>query len=336
MEERLRSYFLKSGYYVVRGVPFRYKGFDVTDIDLWLYGRTSSVSREVAIVDVKNKKTPQALERVFWVAGLKNALNATKSIIATTDRRPEVAEFGKSMGTVVLDGGFLKRLGSPEENLKQRLSDEELEDKISEYSLAKLDGDWKGRLIESKELLSKGLDFDSCIKWMNIASFFAEKVALNDRHSETASRCFYLVLSFLAIGFDHVLKDLSFEEAQQRKQSIKEGLTYGSRGKAGMETVIENTAALLKKYVSSSESISETIRRSVTHDLENLRTSIVAEQIAKADFIKNAFSIAKELEFRAYSRDYLEFNNFSLDCKSFILCLIDYFEIDRGAFVKGT
>lgn len=67
MEELLRSYFLKTGYYVVRGVPFIYEGFDVTDIDLWLYSRTSSVSREVALVDAKNKKTPQAIERIFWV-----------------------------------------------------------------------------------------------------------------------------------------------------------------------------------------------------------------------------------------------------------------------------
>lgn len=335
-EERLRSYFLRSGYYVVRGVPFRYKGFDVTDIDLWLYGRTSSVSREIAIVDIKNKKTPQALERVFWVEGLKKAMNATTSIVATTDKRPEVSEFGKSMGTAVLDGNFLQRLGTPEENLKQRLSDEELEEKINSYSLAKLDGDWKGRLNESKELLSKGLNFDSCIKWMDTANFFAEKVSINDRHSETAARCLYLVLSFLAIGFDHVLKDLSFEEANKRKQSIKEGLTYGSRGKKGMDIVIENTAALIKKYVTSSESVSETIRSAVTQDLESLRTSIVSEHIAKADFIKHAFSIAKELELRAYSREFLDFNNFSLDCKSFIFCLIDYFKIDRGLFVKGT
>lgn len=61
MEELLRSYFLKTGYYVVRGVPFIYEGFDVTDIDLWLYSRTSSVSREVALVDAKNKKTRKRL-----------------------------------------------------------------------------------------------------------------------------------------------------------------------------------------------------------------------------------------------------------------------------------
>ncbi len=77
MEESLRSYFLKTGYYVVRDVPFVYGGFDITDIDLWLYGRASSVSREITIVDAKNRRTPQAMERIFWVQGLRQATNAT-------------------------------------------------------------------------------------------------------------------------------------------------------------------------------------------------------------------------------------------------------------------
>ena len=92
MEELLRSYFLKAGYYVVRGVPFIYEGFDVTDIDLWLYSRTSSVSREITLVDAKNKKTPQAIERIFWVQGLRIATKATNAVVATTEKRQEVKE----------------------------------------------------------------------------------------------------------------------------------------------------------------------------------------------------------------------------------------------------
>lgn len=335
LEERLRSYFLKAGYYVARGVPFKYEGFDVTDIDLWLYGRTSSVSREIAIVDVKNKKTPQALERVFWVEGLKKAVNATNSIVATTDRRKEISDFGKSMGTIVLDGNFLQRLGSPEEHLKSRLSDEEIEQKINDYSLSKLDGDWKGRLTESKELLSKGLNFDSCIKWIENAHFFAEKVQSNDIQAETASRCFFLICSFLSIGLDFILKDLSFEEHRIRKERIKEGLTYGSRGKEGIDKIIENAAGLIKQYVSESSSISETIRSGVAKDLFKLRTTIISEHVSRSEFVKNAFSIARELEIKAYSREFLDFNSFSIDSKSFVFVLLDYFEMDRGGFIRG-
>ena len=35
MEEILRNYFLRARYYVARGVPYNYRGFGVTDIDLW-------------------------------------------------------------------------------------------------------------------------------------------------------------------------------------------------------------------------------------------------------------------------------------------------------------
>ena len=45
LEEKLRSYFLNNGYYVVRGAKYSYKGHDITDIDLLLYGRVSSLSR---------------------------------------------------------------------------------------------------------------------------------------------------------------------------------------------------------------------------------------------------------------------------------------------------
>lgn len=65
MEEALRAYFSDLGYFVVRSVPFKYEGFDVTDIDLWLYTRTSSVARHRAIVDIKNKKPLKQLSASF-------------------------------------------------------------------------------------------------------------------------------------------------------------------------------------------------------------------------------------------------------------------------------
>ena len=174
-EECLRGYFLKSGYYVVRGVPFIYEGFNVTDIDLWLYGRASSVSREITIVDVKNKKTPQAIERIFWVQGLRQATNATNAVVATTDNRQEVKDFGNDLGILVLDGKFLKKLKNSYDPVAERLWDEEFSSTIEEYSLGKLDGDWKGRIVECKSLLSKALSFDSCNEWLAHAQFFAEQ-----------------------------------------------------------------------------------------------------------------------------------------------------------------
>lgn len=104
MEELLRSYFLKTGYYVVRGVPFIYEGFDVTDIDLWLYSRNLSVSREITLVDAKNKRHHSGQERIFWVQGLRVATKATNAVVATTEKRQEVKDFGRELGVLVLMG----------------------------------------------------------------------------------------------------------------------------------------------------------------------------------------------------------------------------------------
>ena len=41
MEEKLRLYFLNNGYYVARGIKYVFEGNEITDIDLFLYGRVS-------------------------------------------------------------------------------------------------------------------------------------------------------------------------------------------------------------------------------------------------------------------------------------------------------
>ncbi len=73
-EESLRSYFNSSGFFSVRGVPFEHAGISLTDIDLWIYIRESNFARIRINVDIKNKRTPQAMERIFWTKGLQTIL----------------------------------------------------------------------------------------------------------------------------------------------------------------------------------------------------------------------------------------------------------------------
>src|SRR5205085_8304786 len=99
-EELLREYFLCLNYYVARGVHFTYGGEDITDVDLWLYQRQSPVSRQRINVDIKNKKTPQAIERILWARGLQATLGLDQCIVATTDNRPTVVDFGRDHNVV--------------------------------------------------------------------------------------------------------------------------------------------------------------------------------------------------------------------------------------------
>jgi hypothetical protein len=87
-EEALRCYFRDIGYFAVRGIPLTYKETDVTDVDIWLYVKPTSLTSERACVDVKRKRTPQVMERVLWTKGLKDVLGVDRAIVVTSDDRP--------------------------------------------------------------------------------------------------------------------------------------------------------------------------------------------------------------------------------------------------------
>jgi hypothetical protein len=317
LEETLRNYFLKAGYYVVRGVPFSFEGFNVTDIDLWLYGRASSVSREITIVDIKNKRTPQAIERIFWVQGLKKAVKATGAVVATTDRREAVKNFGKEIGVMVLDGAFLAKL-SKSYSETPRLTEEEFISKIDEYSLGKLDGDWKGRIASCKSLLSKKISFDSCNEWLHHAKFFAEQSITKPKQRESALRCLYVICSYIAIAIDFSLRELSFFDYDERIQLIKDGFTYGSRGSVGMKKVLDVAMGLVEQHTESGNLISKQVRNSIESQLSSLNTKILGEFFAKTEVSKKLFTIAKEFEEFAMQRNFLSHINSSVDMRGML------------------
>ena len=330
MEELLRNYFLQAGYYVVRGVPFVYEGFDVTDIDVWLYGRASSVSREITIVDSKNKKTPQAIERIFWVQGLKIATKATNAIVATNDRRQAVKDFGKELGIPVLDGLFLGKLKKFEDS--SRLTEEEYFKKIDDYALSKIDGDWRGRMQTSKSLLAKGLSFDSCNEWLLNGRFFAEQVITKPNQREVALKSLYLICSYIAIAIDYILREYSFLEQAERSTLIKDGFSYGSKGSSGFKKILNVTMGLVEQHAKDGLLISNQVRSSVDNQLATSNAEILGDFFSKNEVAKTLFTVAKELEALAMQRNFLSHATSSVDLRSLLMCLIEFWVMDRVLF----
>lgn len=328
-EELLRAYFLKSGYYVSRGVPFAYKGFDVTDIDLWLYSRASPVSRDIAIVDIKNKKTPQAIERIFWVQGLKHAVGASKAIIATTDRRQEVRDFGHDMNVLVLDGAFISKLGGKEKLNPNRFTEEEFYQLIDAYPFAKFDGDWKLRIRECKSFLAKGLNFDSCNVWLDHARFFVENSISNQLQRETSIRCFYLIVSYFALAVDYLLKDLSFLDQAERNFALQEGFTYGSKGRSGVKNMLELAVGLVEQYSVGGAVAAAQIRSGVDAQLSNMSASVLSEYLSKPEVGRSLFSAARELELLSMQKTFVHHGDASVELRGLLYCLLDFWGIDR-------
>lgn len=330
MEESLRSYFLQSGYYVSRGVPFRYNNFDITDIDLWLYHRTSPFSREVSIVDIKNKKTPQAIERIFWAQGLKNAIKANNAIVATTDRRREVTDFGRDLGIVVLDGSFLSRLDRIDNLLGKRLTEEEFIALVQSYTLEKMDGGWNNRMRLCKSLLASDLNFDSCNEWLYHLGFFLQQAVVRPQQREIAFRCGFLILSYLAITIDYLLKEILFLEQPMRIQLLRDGFTFGDRGKSGMEQILDVTMRLVEQHAENGNSISAQVKTSIRRSLSTDKSAILAEHLAKNEVARCLFQVAVELEHTAMSREFVNLADTSVESRSLVLCIADYFGLERS------
>src|SRR3546814_16425303 len=87
LEELVRAYLARQGFFALRSVSLRFEDEEVTDIAVWSYGRQSASIRTRTLFDVKGKRSPKAFERILWARGMKHALGCDRPIVATNDRK---------------------------------------------------------------------------------------------------------------------------------------------------------------------------------------------------------------------------------------------------------
>ncbi|WP_319409489.1 hypothetical protein [uncultured Desulfosarcina sp.] len=328
MEESLRRYFLNLGYFVLRGVKFRYHSFDVTDVDLWLYAKTSALARQRTNVDVKNKKTPQALERIFWVRGLKDTLGMDNCMVATTDSRADVREFGLTHKVGVLDGSFLARLQGSAKIQIERISEEEFLTKADHASLGKIGGDWKGRYEEAKSRVLTDLRFDGCNAYINDIQFFLEQLSSRNNSEPTLLRLAYAIISMFAIAMDFVLKDYSALDNRHRFQLLCEGFRYGDSGKA-YATRLTRLAAGLTEVAGIAPSTGKAVVDELNRQAEQIPAEALAEFFSKGSVHGSLFSAAIEFETAAFAPVVPIPSKLSSNTQGIIGVLCDFLGIDR-------
>ncbi|PMQ05111.1 hypothetical protein DyAD56_11065 [Dyella sp. AD56] len=323
-EEALRNYFLSIGYYVARGVKFTFRRFDVTDVDLWLYARNSPMSRERICVDIKNKKTPQALERIFWAKGLQAVLGLDSCIVATTDSRPDVRDFGLQHNVKVLDGKFLTRLTKSARSHKERITEEDFLADLDSSSLGRLGGDWRGRYEESKSRLLHSLNFDGCNAWLDDIEYLLAQIASNNQ----AWRLLYASCSHFMIAMDFILREFIAEDQEQRRQIIERGIRYGVSGQEFTEKVGRMAAALVES-VAAQPGLASTLQHEIRQQASNVKADLLAEFFAKNLSGSSSFDVALALEAAAFSPQVPTPSALPAQVQSVIGVLADFCGIDR-------
>ena len=331
-EELLREYFLRAGYFAVRGVPLNFDDLEVTDVDVWLYLRPSSLGRERVNVDAKDKGKPKALERVLWAKGLQSTLGLERAVVATTDKRSAVRQFGNKHGVLVLDGHFISRLaaqtGATSES--SRLSEEEFVELFVGERDDRFLGNWKKRLNVAKGRLLTQLEFDGCNAWLDDVRYFADQVVVSSR-KEAACRLLYLMQSFLLIGLDYSLRTLAFESTDLRRQAIESGFRYGSEGKASSARALSLATRLIEGYAPDARGMVQRIRASVDKDLSGLPVEALGEYFVRAEN-KDMFADAKAMEALAFARVFVRPAALEVQAQALIGVMLDFFGMDRVKF----
>lgn len=330
-EELLRSYFLGLGYFVVRGAKVRFASEDVTDIDLWLYARPSPLSRERVNVDAKFKRREaRALERVLWTKGLQRSLGLDRCIVATTDQRELVKEYGQELGVLVLDGAFWARLKNSVAEDEGRLSEEELlgslrlgrDDRVARTLIK--------RLEHGKSLLVTRLDFDACNHYLEEMREFLVDVLASS--STSTVRLFYLYCSYFLVALDYIYRRFAFEDLGRRRDILAEGFRHGTQGKARTESIVSLAERLIAAGSPERRSLGPQLRLNIFDELAALPVDILAEFFANQRVAADLLPMARVFERYAYGGELKHPDELEPNLKAVVGVTLDFVGVSRPQF----
>ena len=339
LEEVLRSYFLRAGFFVVRGVPFRLEGEDLSDIDLWLYERPTGTSRRVQICDIKHKQRPKAVERIFWTSGLAKALNVDGAYIATTDKRKSLRHLAEQLDLQLIDGTDIKRIRSSQTVLYQnRITDEQM---VQELKSA--DNELKSRFFQEERdyvitALSEGFGAPSAVRALEGFSRLARAAVSHHPNSKavrSAGRLAYLAAAITAESLDYVSTSAAFRTYKERRGVILNAVRLGALSGYDGQRALELALALVGKYAPGGQGSATVMQNNLEEDLEKIPADIVADQAIKLLRSDQLFLAGRELEMASYEVSLPTFDELEIASKSMLGALLDYASVDRERFANA-
>ena len=336
LEELVRAYFDRQGFFALRGTSFNHEGEQITDIDVWLYGRHSPSVRTRIVVDVKNKRSSKAFERILWTRGIQLALGCDKAVIATNDVNrniTKVTKFARQQKITVLTKSFLELLGN-KLDMTGRMSLEQFTDNIKRYEHHKQDGDWLKQIADAKSALVSLGGYPAFNTAMGGFGFFASRVETKLHHKEQALRGAYHTAALACIALDSALERVVYDDQTLRYRAIKDGVTYGDVGDARVQTSIESVLKLIREGMENGPAVSRQAEEAMQKMFKEVRADIIAEHFSKEQNASALVSVAKELDDRAFCQDPKNIQTLSTQAKSILGVYADFVQAKRTALLN--
>ena len=334
LEELVREYLARQGLFALRSVPLRYEDEEVTDIDVWCYGRQSASIRTRTLVDVKSKRSPKAFERILWSRGMQLALNCDKAIVATTDRNPKIVRFARQQEVALLTKGFLDRLRRKIDTSERQTLEQFLEN-IRKYPEHKQDGDWIKLIADAKSAVISLHGYPAFNKSMTMFRFFADRAHTRPQHKEQAVRASYLVAALACIALDDALVHVVYEDTPTRYKAITEGVRYGDAGDGKVQKSIDKVLSVMGQGMENGRVVARQAKDAMDTLFDRVRSEIIAEYFAKENNAAKLFAVAKELDSRAHSVNESKIMDLSIEAKSVLGVFSDFVQTNRAVLLNG-
>ena len=339
LEEVLRDYFLRAGYFVVRGVPYRIDGNDLTDIDLWLYERPTGSARRRQIVDAKAKSKPKTVERLLWTKGLAEALDVNGAYVATTDTRPIIRKIAKKINILIFDGKDLQRIReSNKVRFSGHLTDDELQKMIRATDEDRKSKDFQLNFLDVKSSLIDNFGPNTIVRALENLAYFSSQVTSaypNSPAAKLAGRLTYFSGALVAIGLDAVGVDTAFRPLEDRREILVNSIRYGNTDtEAGLEKV-RLALGLVRQYADNGSVVAQVIGERTSEKFSSIPAEIIADEIVRMGTKETLFSVARKLERACYLQICPNYDELDTPVKSFLGALLDFSGIDRKIFAMA-
>lgn len=339
LEEVLRAYFLRAGFFVIRGVPFRFADEDLTDVDLWLYDRPTGTSRRVQVCDIKYKQRPKAVERIFWTSGLAEALDVDGAYVVTTDKRKSLRSVAQKLDLHLIDGNDIQRIQNSQAVLyTDRIGDEQLI-----HELRSVDKEFRSKNLQDARMdilsaLSEGFGAPSAVRALEgFGRLAAATVSSYPKSSaaRAAGRLTYLAAAIACASLDYVSVGAAFRTLDERRDLILNAIRLGALSDEDAQQTLRLALALVEKYAPGGKGTAAAVETALKKELERIPAEIVADQAVRLLKGNHLFLVGLELEMAAYHSNLPPFDNLSVQAKSMVGALLDYAGLDRQRFAQS-
>lgn len=327
LEEMARSYFDQPGSFALRSVAYRYEGAKITDIDVWVYRRAAGI-RTRCIVDIKNRRSPKAYERVSWVRGMQMALNCDQAFVATTSVSPTVAAYARKHNVGVLTKAFLTQWVKGRDS-EERMTLEEFTQNMAEYRGHTLDGDWVKRIHDSKAALINPGGYRAFNKALAAFRFFAERSMTRRYQEEQVRRGMWMTAAVACIALDAAVAEIAYADERTRYATIADGVTYGDVGDSGVKSRISEVLTVIERGLENGRLVARQARDLIKGQFEMVRADVVAEHFARMSHCESLLEVARELESLAHVPHWPAAKPPSRDARVVLGVFADFVQVER-------